>query len=174
MNHLNIRPATENDLEGILEIYNDAILNTTAIYNYKVYTIADIQQWFADKKRDNYPVFVAEIDNRVAGFVSYGAFRVRPAYKYSVEHSVYVHPNFRRRGIARQLLEVIIETAKQNNVHAIVAGIDSDNGESILLHKQFHFVEVGHIKQVGYKFNRWLDLTFMELLLDTPANPIED
>lgn len=169
-----IRPAEEKDLQGILEIYNDAILNTTAIYNYKPYTKAEIEHWFADKKRDNHPVFVTEIDNKIAGFVTYGPFRVRPAYKYSIEHSVYVHPDFRKRGIAKKLLAMIIEVARENNYHAIVAGIDADNKVSIELHKQFHFVEVGHIKQVGYKFNRWLDLTFMELVLDTPKHPVEN
>jgi len=172
--NLLIRPATENDLNGILDIYNDAILNTTAIYNYKPYTKAEIEKWFADKKKESYPVFVTEIDNRIAGFVSYGPFRVRPAYKYSVEHSVYVHPDFRKRGLAKKLLIKIIEVARENNYHAIVAGIDADNKISIELHKQFNFVEVGHIKQVGFKFNRWLDLTFMELLLDTPKHPTED
>jgi L-amino acid N-acyltransferase YncA len=171
MENLLIRAATENDLAGILEIYNDAIINTTAIYNYVPYTTADIQQWFADKKTSNHPVFVADIDGAVAGFVSYGAFRVRPAYKYSIEHSVYVNPNFRKRGIAKKLLAKIIDVARENNYHAIVAGIDADNKISIDLHAQFNFVEVGHIKQVGYKFGRWLDLTFMELLLDTPKNP---
>jgi phosphinothricin acetyltransferase len=174
MEDLLIRPATAFDLEGILEIYNDAILNTTAIYNYKPYTKAEIEKWFADKKKDSYPVFVAVINNRIAGFVTYGPFRVRPAYKYCIEHSVYVHPDFRKKGLAKKLLAKIIDVAHENNYHAIVAGIDADNKISIELHKQFNFVEVGHIKQVGFKFNRWLDLTFMELLLDTPQNPTED
>lgn len=166
-----IRLAEEKDLEGILEIYNDAILNTTAIYNYKPYTIKDIQQWFADKKNNNFPVFVSITDNRVSGFVTYGPFRVRPAYKYSIEHSVYVHPEFRKRGLAKTLLTKIIAVARENNYHAIVAGIDADNKISVDLHKQFGFVEVGHIKEVGFKFNRWLDLTFMELVLETPKKP---
>jgi L-amino acid N-acyltransferase YncA len=174
MENVTIRIATEKDLAGILEIYNDAIVNTTAIYNYDKYTNADIQQWFADKKKTGQPVFVADIDNRVAGFVSYGPFRVRPAYKYSIEHSVYVHPDFRKRGLAKILLKKIIDVARENNFHAIVAGIDADNKISIELHKQFDFIEVGHIKQVGYKFGRWLDLTFMELLLDTPEKPKEN
>jgi L-amino acid N-acyltransferase YncA len=169
-----IRPAEEKDLDGILEIYNDAILNTTAIYNYLPYTRKDIEQWYADKKAAKHPVFVAIVDDSVAGFTSYGHFRLRPAYKYSVEHSVYVHPNFRGRGIAKKLLLEIIEAAKQNNMHAIVAGIDADNKVSIGLHRQFNFVIVGNIKEVGYKFGKWLDLTFMELVLETPEKPIEN
>lgn len=174
MHHLSIRTATEADLQGILEIYNDAIVNTTAVYDYKPHTIEMRKKWFADKKTAGHPVLVTVIDDTVAGFASYGHFRAWAAYKYSVEHSVYVHPNYRRRGIARKLLEVLIESARQNNVHAIIAGIDSDNGVSILLHKQFHFIEVGKFSQVGYKFGKWLDLTFMELILDTPANPTEN
>lgn len=174
MGNVIIEPATEKHLDGILEIYNDAILNTTAIYNYKPYTKTDIEKWFTDKQKEKHPVYVAIVDNRVAGFTSYGAFRVRPAYKYSVEHSVYVHPDFRRRGIAKILLKRIIDAAKENNYHAIVAGIDADNKVSVELHKQFGFEIVGNIKQVGYKFGKWLDLTFMELLLDTPKNPRED
>ena len=174
MEHLSIRPATENDLEGILEIYNDAIINTTAVYNYKPHTIEMRKKWFAEKQAAGHPVLVATIGDKVVGFVSYGFFRAWAAYKYTVEHSVYVHPNFRKRGIARELLEMIIETARQNNIHAIIAGIDSDNGISIQLHKQFKFVEVAKFLQVGYKFGKWLDLIFMELLLDTPLNPEEN
>jgi L-amino acid N-acyltransferase YncA len=174
MENVIILPATIEHLDGILEIYNDAILNTTAIYNYLPYSSKDIKQWFAEKKIANHPVFVAMVNNSVAGFTSYGHFRVRPAYKYSVEHSVYVHPDFRQRGIAKKLLTKIIEVAKENNVHALVAGIDADNKVSIALHEQFNFVIVGNIKEVGYKFNKWLDLTFMELLLDVPKNPTEN
>lgn len=171
MDDIIIIPATEYHLPGILEIYNDAILNTTSIYNYEPFTFEEIEQWFTDKKMSNHPVLVTEIGDRVAGFTTYGAFRIRPAYKYSVEHSVYVHPEFRRRGIAKKLLARIIEVAGQNNFHALIAGIDADNKVSIDLHTQFNFEEAGTIKQVGYKFGRWLDLTFMELILDTPEEP---
>ena len=174
MEEVIIEPATRKHLHGILEIYNDAILNTTAIYNYLVYTETDITKWFADKEENKHPVYVAIVNNKVAGFSSYGHFRTRPAYKYSVEHSVYVHPDFRQRGIAKLLLSKIIEAAKNNNIHALVAGIDADNTVSIELHKKFRFEIVGNIKQVGYKFGKWLDLTFMELLLDTPKNPEEN
>src|SRR5665213_1198715 len=136
MEHVSIRPATEHDLESILEIYNDAILNTTAVYDYKPHTIEMRKRWFAEKQVAKHPVLVAIVGDKVAGFVSYGYYRAWAAYKYSVEHSVYVHPNFRKRGIAKKLLEVIIEVAKENDVHAIIAGIDADNAISIQLHKQ--------------------------------------
>jgi L-amino acid N-acyltransferase YncA len=168
-----IRPAEEKDLQGILEIYNDAILNTTAVYDYKLHTIEMRKKWFADKQVAKHPVFVAIVDDKVAGFSSYGYFRAWEAYKYTVEHSVYVHPGFRGKGIAKKLLFEIIEAAKENDVHALIAGIDANNSVSINLHNQFHFKHVGHFNQVGYKFNKWLDLVFMELLLETPKSPTD-
>ncbi len=172
--NVTIRPATENDLEAILEIYNHAIVNTTSVYSYKPHTIEMRKKWFAEKQLAKHPVFVAMVGEKVIGFVTYGPFRIWPAYKYSVEHSVYVHPDFRQRGIAKKLLEIIIATARQNDVHAIIAGIDADNAVSIHLHKQLHFAEVGRFKQVGYKFGKCLDLALMELVLDTPKNPVEE
>jgi L-amino acid N-acyltransferase len=166
-----IRPAEEKDIAEILEIYNYAILNTTSVYAYLPHTLEMRKKWFDEKKVANEPVFVAEIDNKVAGFVSYGAFRIWPAYKYTAEHSVHVHKNYRRQGIAKMLLSKIIESAKQNDKHALIGAIDAANTASIKLHEQFNFKEVGHFKEVGYKFNKWLDLIFMELVLETPANP---
>ena len=131
------------------------------------------KKWFADKQFAKHPVFVATINEKVSGFSSYGSFRAWAAYKYTMEHSVYVHPDFRQRGIASKLLATIIDSAKQNDVHALIAGIDVDNAISIKLHEQYNFIEVGRFKQVGYKFGKWLDLTFMQLLLETPKNPVE-
>jgi phosphinothricin acetyltransferase len=169
-----IRPAEEKDLPEILEIYNHSILHTTSVYQYKPQTLEMRKKWFEEKRTVNHPVFVAETDNRVVGFISYGAFRAWPAYKYSVEHSVHIHIDYKRRGIAKMLLAKIIETAKQNDIHAIIAGIDASNIASIKLHEQFNFVEVAYLKEVGYKFNKWLDLIFLELILTTPESPTEE
>lgn len=165
-----IRIATENDLPAILDIYNDAILNTTAVYDYTPHTLVMRREWFAAKQKNGFPVLVAEHGGMVAGFASYGPFRAWAAYKYTVEHSVYVHPEFRRRGIAKQLMARLIEYAKQENVHTIVAGIDADNSVSIHLHRQLGFEQVAHFREVGYKFGRWLDLVFMQMILDPPAS----
>src|SRR5688572_14283485 len=108
-----IRQASESDLHAILDIYNDAIINTTAVYDYMPHTIEMRQKWFNEKKQNNFPVFVAEENNTVAGFASYGAFRAWAAYKYSVEHSVYVHPQFRQKGIAKILMEHLIDAASK-------------------------------------------------------------
>lgn len=169
-----IRAATYDDLPGILEIYNDVIQNTTAVYSYQPHTLAIRQQWFAERNTNNFPVFVYETDGLVAGFSSYGPFRTWPAYKYTVENSVYVHPNYRGQGIAKQLLQMLIDDAVYKNHHAMIAGIDAENNVSMRLHEQLGFAEVAHFKQVGYKFGRWLDLKFFERLFATPQHPTED
>jgi phosphinothricin acetyltransferase len=160
-----IRKALEKDVPGILEIYNDAILSTTAVYTYDPHSLALMQQWFKDKQEKGFPVFVAELEQKIAGFASYGPFRPWPAYKHTVEHSIYVHKDFRRQGIAQLLLTALIGQAKADRLHTIVAGIDSENTVSIGLHEKLGFRDVGLLTQVGYKFDRWLDLKFMQLIL---------
>ena len=178
-----IRQARETDIPGILEIYNDAILNTTALYTYDPFTLPMMQQWFKEKKAKALPVFVAvegegglaaaAVEARIAGFASYGPFRPWPAYKYSVEHSIYVHKDQRGKGISKKLLRMLIDHASADSLHTIVAGIDSQNEVSINLHRQFGFKETGQIAQVGYKFGRWLDLVFMQLILENNLQPNE-
>lgn len=170
---ITIRPAEEKDLPEILEIYNWSIIHTTSVYSYAAHTPEMRKKWLEEKKAANHPVFVAEKDSKVAGFIAYGPFRAWPAYKYTVEHSVHVHQDYRRQGIAAMLLKKLIESAKQNNVHALIGAIDASNHASIQLHEQSGFKEVGHFKEVGYKFNQWLDLKFFQLLLETPAHPVE-
>ena len=169
-----IRKAVEKDLPDMLDIYNDAIVNTTAVYDYKPHTLDMRKKWFEDKAKNNIPVLVAETDHQISGFASYGPFRAWAAYKYSVEHSVYVHQNFRRQGIAKKLLQVLIEEVKQKDLHTIIAGIDASNSVSIHLHKQLGFEEAGCIKQAGYKFGKWLDLLFMQLILENDLHPSEE
>lgn len=167
-----IRQATEQDLSQILDIYNDAIINTTSVYNYEPHTLAMRREWFAHKQKDNFPVFVAVQNEEVLGFSTYGPFRVWAAYKYTVEVSVYVHPNHRGKGIAKLLYPPLIARAKEQQLHALIAGIDAGNSISIQLHEHFGFTSVGYFKEVGYKFDKWLDLNFMQLLLNTPEHPI--
>ncbi|MEM6519529.1 MAG: N-acetyltransferase family protein [Cyanobacteria bacterium P01_D01_bin.71] len=160
-----IRPASEADLASILDIYNDAILNTTAVYDYAPHTLAMRQSWLAAKQQAALPVIVAELQGQVAGFGALGAFRAWQAYQYTVENSLYVAANHRGQGLGKQLLAHLIAAAEQMQFHAMVAGIDADNTISLKLHEQFGFQEVAHFHQVGYKFNRWLDLKFMQRLL---------
>ncbi|HRH49421.1 MAG TPA: N-acetyltransferase family protein [Panacibacter sp.] len=162
---INIRHAVDNDLQKILDIYNDAILNTTAVFQYDVHTIEMRKEWFAQKQKESFPVIVAVEDNAVVGFSTFGPFRAWQGYKYSVEHSIYVEKNQRGKGIGKLLMRPLIDEARKKNMHTIIAGIDADNKTSIAFHKQFGFEEVGYIKEVGWKFERWLDLVFMQLIV---------
>ncbi|MGF1458214.1 MAG: GNAT family N-acetyltransferase [Leptolyngbyaceae cyanobacterium] len=166
MSAVTIRAAVEADLPAILAIYNDAILHTTAVYDYTPHTLAMRRAWWQQKQQAGWPVIVAITENQVSGFASLGPFRAWEAYRYTVENSLYVTPQQRGRGIGKQLLKQLIETAEARNLHAIVAGIDADNIVSLRMHEQFGFQEVAHFHQVGYKFDRWLELKFMELLLE--------
>jgi L-amino acid N-acyltransferase len=159
---------------AILDIYNDAIANTTAVYEYELFRPEKIHTWFADKQVGKYPVIGAVDGSGVLlGFASYGVFRARPAYKYSVEHSVYVHKDHRGKGIGRELLKRIIDAAREQNYHVMIGGIDAENDASIALHKQLGFVHAGTITQAGFKFGRWLDLVFYQLTLATPVHPVD-
>jgi L-amino acid N-acyltransferase len=166
-----IRLATDDDLPAILEIYNDVIIHTTAVFQYTIHTTEMRREWFETKKEQGFPVFVALDGPVITGFSTIGWFRAWQGYKYSVENSVYVDSKFRGRGIGKQLLEPLIGAARTLNMHTIVAGIEAANIESITLHEKFGFREVAHFKEVGFKFGRWLDLKFLQLVLDTPADP---
>jgi L-amino acid N-acyltransferase YncA len=160
-----VRDASEDDLPAILDIYNDVILNTTAVYSEQPHTLQMRQDWYNDRVSNNFPVFVADADGVVAGFSSFGHFRVWPCYRYTVEVSVYVDTSYRGKGISKLLLQQLIDRANEMKMHAVIAGISADNQISINLHSSLGFKEVAHFKEVGYKFGRWLDLKFFELLL---------
>jgi len=157
-----------------VDIFNDAIANSTALYEYKLFAPEKMTSWFADKAAGRYPVIGAVDSNGVLlGFASYGVFRARPAYKYSVEHSVYVHKDHRGKGVGRALLQRIIEAGREQSYHVMIGGIDAENTASIALHKAFGFVHAGTITQAGFKFGRWLDLAFYQLTLATPERPVD-
>ncbi|AZN36535.1 GNAT family N-acetyltransferase [Iodobacter ciconiae] len=160
--------------EQILFIFNEAIANSTALYDYSLRPLASMVDWFADKEANNLPVLGIENEAGILlGFASYGAFRVRPAYKYSIEHSIYIQPDYRGQGLGKKLLLLIIEKAQQQGYHTLIGGIDAENIASIALHQQLGFSHAGTIKQSGFKFGRWLDLVFYQLILATPANPVD-
>ena len=167
---ITIRHATENDLPQILEIYNEIIKNTTAVYYYESHTIEMRMQWFMEKQEKGFPVFVAEENDLILGMSTIGPFRIPTAYRYTVENTVHVAAHARGRGVGKLLMTPIIEAAKQMKMHVIIAGVDAGNEVSLHLHKSFGFEEVAHFKEVGYKFGRWLDLKFLELRI-TPSAP---
>jgi L-amino acid N-acyltransferase YncA len=171
---MNIIRCDESHAEAILTIFNDAIANTTSLYEYYPRTLETIQQWFEDKRKGNYPIIgVVDDVGRLRGFGTYGVFRVRPAYKYTVEHSLYVDAQFRGRGLGNVLMREVIAAAESQNYHVLVGGVDSSNAVSIALHKKFGFSHCGTLRQVGFKFGRWLDLDFYQLVLKTPAVPVD-
>ena len=162
---VHVRQAVIADLPQMLDIYNDLILHTTAVYSNDPHTLEMRLDWFKLKKDQGFPILVAVEENIVLGFATIGPFRSWPGYKHTVENSVYVAENSRGKGIGKLLLKELIDAARELNFHAVIAGIDADNDISISLHQQFGFEEVAHLKEVGFKFNRWLDLKFLQLLL---------
>jgi L-amino acid N-acyltransferase len=163
--NLEIRPAEAADLEAMLAIYNDAILNTTAVYDYQPRS-SDLQrQWFETKQAQRLPVFVAHDGATIIGFGSFGPFRPWPAYQFTVENSLYVDSAHRRKGAGTALLASLVSAARTAGYHAMVAGIDATNEASLALHRKAGFEPVAHFREVGWKFERWLDLVFMERML---------
>lgn len=169
-----IRNASEKDLRDILEIYNDAILNTTAIYAYKPHTLEDRIEWYNQKMKDEYPLLVFEENNKAVGFATFGPFRTYPAFKYTIEHSVYVHKEYRNHGIGKKLMEELIKIADEKGYATLVAGIDASNEGSIKMHENMGFKYSGTISKSGFKFGKWLDLAFYQLDLKGPKNPVEE
>jgi len=168
---MKLRPAVESDLPGILAIYNHAILTSTALYNHEPQTLAMRHAWFALKKASGMPVFVIEDADGIAGFGDYGLFKTWTGQHYSIEHSIYVSETKRRLGYGKLLLSTLIEAATEQGMHTMIAGVDSQNEASIHLHLSFGFTQVAHFKEVGRKFDRWLDLLFFQKFLDSPNKP---
>jgi L-amino acid N-acyltransferase len=159
---------------AILAIFNEALENSTAIYEYTPLGPDYMVRWFEAKAQGRYPVIGLENDaGELVGFASYGKFRDRPAYKYTVEHSIYVDARFRGRGHGRVLLEAIVAAAAEQNYHVVVGGIDASNAASIRFHEKLGFTHCGTVKQVGFKFGRWLDLALYQKILSTPATPVD-
>jgi L-amino acid N-acyltransferase len=157
-----VRPARDADLPAILAVYNDAVLNTTAIWNDSPVDLDNRAAWLAARRQQDYPVLVAEAGDAVVGYGSFGDFRAFDGYRFTVEHSLYVAEHHRRRGVGTALLVALVERAGALGKHVIVAGIASENEASIQLHARHGFAETARLREVGFKFGRWLDLVFMQ------------
>jgi len=162
---ISIRNYNINDTDVILEIINYNILNSTALYDYTIRTIEQQKAIFDDKLKKGFPIIVAESNNEVVGFGFYSEFRFREAYKFTVEHSVYAHPNHLGKGIGKLILTKLIELAKAQKLHTMIGVIDSENTSSIEFHEKFGFQTVGIIKETGFKFDRWLHSVFVQKML---------
>ena len=160
-----IRPATESDLVAINDIYNHYVLHSNCTYQEEPETIENRRKWF-HHHGEKHPVIVAEMNGCVVGWGSLSAYHERSAYRHTVENSVYVHHQYHRQGIGSLLLQKLVDLAKNAGHRAIIAGIDSGQAGSVALHAKFRFQEVGRLKQVGFKSSRWLDVIYMELMLD--------
>ena len=161
---IRIRLATSDDLARINEIYNHYVLHSTCTYQEEPHTAEERAHWFGDHG-PAYPVTVVEVDSQVVGWGALSRFRERSAYRFSIENSVYVDHRWHRRGLGRRLLADLIVRGRAAGHHTIVAGIDGEQEASIAIHAGFGFERVAHLRQVGFKFNRWLDLIYMQVML---------
>ncbi len=163
-----IRPAVRGDCQSILDIYNEAVLNTTASYDYEPSTLERRLAWFDAHERDDYAIWVA-VDEaaphgpRVIGWSSLSRFHDRPGYRFTCENSIYVAAERRGKGIGNKLMIPLITSARERGLHVIIAAIDASNEASIRLHAKHGFQKVAHFREVGFKFGRWLDVVDMQL-----------
>jgi len=163
---IKIRPYQTEDTQAILDIINHSILHSTALYDYTIRSYEQQQNILQEKINKNFPVIVAELDGQVLGFGMYSEFRFREAYKFTVEHSVYVNQELNGKGIGKLLLEELIDLARKQKLHTMIAVIDAENQNSVQFHEKFGFKTVGIIKESGFKFDRWLDSVLMQLILE--------
>ncbi|WP_407167104.1 GNAT family N-acetyltransferase [Bradyrhizobium sp. ORS 111] len=166
---MTIRPATEHDIPAITAIYNEAVANSNAVWTEQQVSEAERLGWMKARQALGYPVLVAAEGPTVLGYGTFGDFRAWPGYRYSVEHSVYIHADHRGRGLGRLIVEELAVAATALGKHVLIAGIDGGNQASLRLHADMGFVEVARMPEIGRKFGRWLDLVFMQRVLDAPG-----
>ena len=157
-----IRDAVDDDVPGILAIYNDVIATSTAVYREDPATLEDRQQWLATRREQLYPVLVAGDGSGILGFASYGDFRTWPGYRFSVEHTVHVRADQRGHGVGTLLMEALMRRAIDQGKHVMVGGVDAANEASLRFHERLGFVRAARLSEVGFKFGRWLDLVFVQ------------
>lgn len=162
---LQIRFAQASDLPFILEILNHEITFGTAVYDYDQKTIAEIEQWYNEKQQHDFPLLVAMQDEKLMGYATYGFFRPRPGYRFTLEHSVYLNEQAQGKGIGKQLMHQLIELAKAAGFRSMIGVVDASNAGSCAFHHKLGFLEAGRLKEAGYKFDTWLDVVFYQLNL---------
>jgi L-amino acid N-acyltransferase len=162
---MDIRAAFMADAEAIRAIYNDAVINTTAVFDYAPRDEQTQRDWLHAKIEQQWPVLVAQDAGRVVGYCSYGPFRPWPAYLHTVENAIYIAPDQRGKGVGKRLLAALIEDARTRRLHTMIAGITGDNIASLRLHEALGFRQAGLLREAGWKFERWLDLVFLQRML---------
>jgi L-amino acid N-acyltransferase len=160
-----IHDAAEADLPGLLAIYNDVIAHSTAVYSSLPVTLEERTAWWRARSAQGYPVLVARDAQGIAGFATFGDFRAWPGYRFTVEQTVHVRSDVRSRGTGSALVRALLPRAAQLGKHVVIAGVDARNGASIRFHERLGFTAAGTLREVGFKFDRWLDLVFMQRLL---------
>jgi L-amino acid N-acyltransferase YncA len=169
-----IRDATEADLPAITDINNALILTTTVTWSEELETLEQRAAWFRRQLSDGHPVLVADEDGDVVGFITYEHFRGEgkwPGYRSTAEQSIHVRESHWGRGVGRALVEAVIERARTNGIHVMVAAVDTENEASIQFHQRLGFVEVARMPQTGQKFGRWLDLVLLQRMVDDRERP---
>lgn len=162
---MELRDAREEDLPGLLDIYNDVIATSTAIYAEQPVTLDNRRIWWEGRQAQGYPVLVAGDDSGVVGFASFGDFRAWPGYRFTVEHSVHIRADRRGTGVGSRLMHDLIARGSALGKHVMVAGVDAGNEASLRFHERLGFERVAHFREVGFKFERWLDLVFLQRFL---------
>jgi phosphinothricin acetyltransferase len=162
---MTIDDAREDDLPGVLTIYNEVIATSTAVYSDLPVDLANRRTWWEGRVAQGYPVLVARDDSGVVGFASFGDFRAWPGYRYTVEHTVHVRAARRGAGVGTALMQPLIARGAAIGKHVMVAGVDASNAASLRFHERLGFERVAHFREVGFKFDRWLDLVFLQRFL---------
>ena len=163
---MTIRDAIAEDVPAVLAIYNEVIATSTAVYRDTPATLDDRLEWFNARQAQSYPILVAADASGLLGFASYGDFRAWPGYRFSVEHTVHIRDDQRGRGVGTALMQALITRAVEQGKHVMIGGVDAENEASLRFHERLGFVRAARLHQVGFKFNRWLDLVFVERILD--------
>ena len=161
-----IRDAEERDLEAILAIFNEVIASSTAVYRDEPVPLEERRAWFDGRRARDFPVLVAVQDGRVVGFASYGPYRDYWGYRFTVEHTVHIGSGARRGGVGTALVEALIGRARAQGLHLMLGAVDGENAGSIRFHEKLGFEQGARIREVGYKFGRWLDVVFMQKRLE--------
>jgi L-amino acid N-acyltransferase len=159
---MEVRDATESDIESVTEIYNEVLKTSTAIYSDRPASVEERMAWWKGRVAEGYPVLVAVEGEVVAGFASFGDFRSSPGYRFTVEHTVHVGSGYRGRGVGTALVRKLVERARAAGKHVVVGGVDAENEGSLRFHERMGFERVAHFKEVGFKFGGFLDLVFVQ------------